>query len=262
MYNFCVCAVFKNEEHILEEWLLHYIYRGTEHFYLVNDNSNDKYIEIINKYSSFITLFNNDIQTKEVGRQVMIYNKYFKNILNESKWFAILDLDEFLYSPNEIQLVNIFNKYDNYAQIIINWLWFGSNEHKYQPQSVVEGFTKRALIDETKPYYSYKTVFKGHLLNNFDIHSHSVDGNEICLKYNETIIPDLIINHYAIQSLDFFLKIKSTRGDINNWFDHQKLLRDTAYFNAYDINEIYDDRLLKQNQEIINIVKNNKIIEK
>lgn len=259
MYNFCVCAVFKNESHILEEWLLHYIYHGTEHFYLVNDNSSDNFIDIINKYSKYITLFNNDIQTTNVGRQILIYNKYFKNILNESKWFAIMDLDEFLYSPDNVHLPNIFNKYDNFAQIRVNWLHFGSNEHKYQPQSVVEGFTRRAYTDETKPYYSYKTIFKGHLLNSFNIHTHIVNGNEIYLKYNETSVPELIINHYCIQSLDFFLKVKSTRGDINNWFDHQKLLRDTAYFNGYDINDIYDDRLLKQNQKIVELVKYNKV---
>lgn len=259
MYNFCVCAVFKNESHILEEWLLHYIYHGTEHFYLVNDNSSDNFIDIINKYSKYITLFNNDIQTTNVGRQILIYNKYFKNILNQSKWFAIMDLDEFLYSPDNVHLPNIFNKYDNFAQIRVNWLHFGSNEHKYQPQSVVEGFTRRAYTDETKPYYSYKTIFKGHLLNSFNIHTHIVNGNEIYLKYNETSVPELIINHYSIQSLDFFLKVKSTRGDINNWFDHQKLLRDTAYFNGYDINDIYDDRLLNQNKKIIDLVKYNKV---
>jgi hypothetical protein len=49
MYEFCVCAVFKNESHILEEWLLHYIYRGIDHFYLVNDNSTDDYKYIIDK---------------------------------------------------------------------------------------------------------------------------------------------------------------------------------------------------------------------
>ena len=113
MYTFCICAVFKNESHILEEWLLHYIYHGVEHFYLVNDNSNDHFESILNKYSKYITLFHNDIQTKNVGRQTMIYDKYFRPILNESKWFAILDLDEFLYSPGDTHLPTIIEKYNN-----------------------------------------------------------------------------------------------------------------------------------------------------
>jgi hypothetical protein len=260
MYSFCVCAVFKNESHILEEWLLHYIYHGVEHFYLVNDNSNDSFTNIIDKYSKYITLFNNDIQTTNVGRQILIYEKYFRPILNESKWLAILDLDEFLYSPTDMNLSNVFNKYNNFSQLRVNWLHFGSSEHLYQPQSVIEGFMKRAKIDSSKPYFSYKTIFKGDSLIKFNIHTHHVNGKEIYFKYEENNIPDLIINHYCIQSQDFFLKIKSTRGDINNWFDHQKLQRNLEYFNGYDINDIYDDVLYNQNKNVVNVVKNNKII--
>jgi len=235
MYKFIVCSVFKNEVHILEEWLLHYLNRGVEHFYLVNDNSNDKYMKIIDKYSNFITLYHNDIQTKEVGRQILIYEKYFRNILTNSKWVAILDLDEFLYSPDEINLPNVFENYNEYSQIRIIWLYFGSNYHLYQPQCVVDGFTKRAIIDTTKPYFSYKTVFKGDTLISFNIHSHIVSGNEIFLNYKEYNNHQLLINHYSIQSQDFFLKIKATRGDCDNWADHTKIKRNLDYFNSYDI---------------------------
>jgi hypothetical protein len=183
MYHFCICAVFKNESHILEEWLLHYIYHGVEHFYLVNDNSNDDFLSIIQKYSSYITLFHNQIQTKVVGRQPMIYEKFFRPILNDSKLFAILVLDEFLYSPKYIHLPTVFERYDIYSQIRINWLHFGSSDHLYQPQSVVEGFLKRAVIDSKKPYFSYKTVFKGRSLIEFNVHSQMVNGNEIYLQY-------------------------------------------------------------------------------
>ena len=56
------------------------------------------------------------------------------------------------------------------------------------------------------------------------------------------------------------MKIKATRGDINNWFDHENLQRNLDYFKGYDINDIYDDRLYNQNKHIINHVKNSKII--
>ena len=129
MYNFIVCSVFKNEGHILNEWIKHYLFHGVEHIYLVNDFSTDNYIEIIDKYKEHITLFNNDIINKEVGRQIQIYNKYFEPILNKSKWISILDMDEFLYNPNDINIQNTLIKYDSYSQIIIDWLFFGSNEH-------------------------------------------------------------------------------------------------------------------------------------
>jgi hypothetical protein len=69
MYNLILCAVFKNESHILSEWIQHYLCRGVEHIYLINDYSTDNFLPIINKYSSKVTLFHNDIVTKNVGRQ-------------------------------------------------------------------------------------------------------------------------------------------------------------------------------------------------
>jgi hypothetical protein len=260
MHQFVICAVFKNESHILDEWILHYIYHGVDHFYLVNDNSNDEFQKIISKYAEYITIYDNDVETKNVGRQSIIYEKYFRPILPQSKWFAILDLDEFLYSPTTINIKDILSKYEGVSQIQVNWLQFGSNNHIYQPNSVVEGFTRRAPIDNSKPYFSYKTIFLGNRIVSFGIHSHTMlAGPQLYLKYDEVNIQDLVINHYSIQSQDFFMRIKATRGDINNWFDHQKLSRDLEYFKGYDINEIYDDRLYLQNQKIISTIKHNKI---
>jgi hypothetical protein len=259
MYNFIICSVFKNEAHILDEWIKHYLLHGVEHIYLVNDFSTDNYIEIIDKYKENVTIINNDIITKEVGRQIQIYNKYFKPILNKTKWMAILDLDEFLYSPYDINIQNYINKYDSYSQIIIDWLHFGSNEHILQPNSVIEGFIQRAKFDTTKTYYSYKSIFKTCSLINFDIHKQIIKGSELHLKYNDNDVPPLIINHYNLQSLNFYLNIKGTRGDINNWFDYKNLERNKEYFISYDKNDLEDLRLYIQNKIIINDVKLEKI---
>jgi hypothetical protein len=258
-YEFVVCGVFKDESHILNEWINHYLNRGVSHIYLVNDNSNDNYMEIIDKFSTKVTLFHNDIYTQNVGRQTLIYDKYFKPIIQKSKWVAILDLDEFLYSPNEMELIKIINKYDNYSQIKVDWLHFGSNEHLFQPQSVIEGFTKRSLIDTTKPYYSYKCIFKSQFLIKFEVHQNNVIGDTIHLKYLEENPSELIINHYTIQSLDFFMKLKHTRGDINNWFQSQGLERNYSYFKNYDINDVEDYRLYEQSKHYLDNIKLDKV---
>jgi hypothetical protein len=248
MYNLSICAVFKNESHILDEWLQHYIVRGVDHFYLVNDDSSDNFMDVLNNYSDKVTLFHNDILTKNVGRQVLIYEKYFRDILSSSKWFGIIDLDEFLYSPLNIDLSTILTKYDSYSQLQVDWLQFGSNGHIRQPSSVVSGFTKRANFDTSQTYYSYKCLFKGESLLEFNVHKNKVKGSTFHLKYHESV--DLVINHYSIQSLDFFIKVKSTRGDINNWFDHVKLKRDEEIFKNYDINDEEDIRLMIQNNNL------------
>ena len=259
MFYLSVCSIFKNEAHILEEWLLHYLHHGVQHFYLVNDFSTDNYLDIINKYSDYVTLMHNDIVTKDVGRQSRIYEKYFRQCLSDTKWMASIDLDEFLYSPLSTNIQGILNKYENYALLKVDWLHFGSNDHIHQPHSVVEGFTQRAKYDTTKTYYSYKSIFQTKYLISFDIHLQNVSGPMLHLKYNDDSKSELVINHYSIQSLDFFMKVKATRGDADNWLDHTKYKRDAALFDLYDINVVNDIALYEQNKDIISKVKLNKI---
>jgi hypothetical protein len=247
MHTFCIGAVFRNESHILDEWIRHYLDRGADHIYLVNDFSTDNFSDKILPFGNKITLFHSDIVTKELGKQVQIYEKFFRSILNSTKWFGILDLDEFLYSPETKDISRILENYNEYSAITIDWQSFGSSGHISQPKSVVEGFRMRAKFDTTKYYYSYKTIFKAKKLKQFSIHNQFVSGPIIHLHYTEESGSPLIINHYPIQSLDFFMKVKATRGDLDNYIETTDRRRDLTYFNSYDLNVIKDDHLYIQN---------------
>ena len=52
-----------------------------------------------------------------------------------------------------------------------------------------------------------------------EIHSHGTESKNISFNENE---PKLLINHYAIQSLEFWQNIKATRGDVNKYYDSKK----------------------------------------
>lgn len=259
MYGLCVCAVFKNEAHILNEWILHYLDRGIDHIYLVNDFSSDNFQDIIQKFGDKVTLYNNDIVTGQLGRQTFIYEKYFRPILCLTKWIAILDLDEFLYSSKTKDLLSIIEKYDEYSQITVDWLHFASSGHVYQPQSVVEGFRMRAKFDNTQWYYANKSIVKAKDLITFSIHGHHVAGPSLHIHYSEEHSAPLIINHYTLQSLDFFMKIKATRGDCDNYIQTTQKRRDINFFNSNDVNDFHDDVLAIQNMESIENVKQSKI---
>ena len=173
---------------------------------MINDFSTDDYLEKIQPYINigFVTLFNSDIVTKKTGKQILLYKKYFYDIVKslKHKWFFVLDVDEFLYSPNEINLNKVLEKYDDYSQLQITCQNFGSSNLINQPDKVVENFIFRSKYDESKSYISYKSGFKASDFMDFNIHSHSVKGKSLFIsQYN---ISDLVINHYSIQSLDLF----------------------------------------------------------
>lgn len=253
MYDLILCAVFKNESHILSEWIQHYLQRGVDHIYLINDHSTDDFLPIIERYRDKITLWYNDITSKDVGRQIQIYQKYIQPILPTSKWAMILDLDEFLYSPTNQPFKEIIGMYSSYSQLKIEWLHFGSNGHELQPISVVAGFTKRSPLTRSSKYYSYKTIVQSTYLIEFGIHEHRVKGLTIHLAYDDENPPPLVINHYNLQSRDFYINVKGRRGDINNWFDHIKLERDAQLFEQLDRNDVEDLRLFHQNKSLIDL---------
>ena len=49
-YFFSIGAIFKNESHILKEWVEHYLFHGVDHMFLINDKSTDNYLEILEPY--------------------------------------------------------------------------------------------------------------------------------------------------------------------------------------------------------------------
>ena len=260
-----ILTCFKNESHILKEWIEHYKNRGIEHIYMINDFSTDNYLEIIQPYldAGFITLFNSDVINNSIERQVLLYTKYFYNIVKEEKhkWFFILDLDEFLYSPNEINLNKIIEKYDNYSQLHIGWHNFGSNSHIEQPNGVVDNFTKRDVYKASKVYISHKSGFKSANFIDFGIHSSNVKGKSLWFKH-ENDNSDLIINHYSIQSWNHFVNVKINKGCADNWPGHPSYLSPSKYkeyFDLRDTNNVSDIRLKHQNLLINDAKKNNDV---
>ena len=264
MHYFSIGCVFKNEANGLYEFIEHNLYHGVDHIYLINDFSTDNYLEILQPYidKNLVTLFNNDIITKEKDRQLMIYEKYFRNILNSTYWLGIIDIDEYLYSPQEINIKDVIKNYDNYNKIIVEWLTYGSNNCYYQPFSIVSGFNKHHnIFVKSEHHYSYKCIMKANDIINFGVHSSQLKNNKsINLSYT-TNENKLFINHYQQQSLDYYINIKGKRGDVNNHFDHVGLKRDINHFNLVNKNDMINNILIDQNFNIIKKVKQKKIDE-
>uniref|UniRef100_A0A6C0JK10 Uncharacterized protein n=1 Tax=viral metagenome TaxID=1070528 RepID=A0A6C0JK10_9ZZZZ len=252
-YHVSVAAVFKNETHALDEWIRHYLSIGIDHIYLINDFSTDAYKPIIAKYGNKITLFENNVITSEFGRQSLIYEKYLRPILGETEYMAIVDLDEFLYSPARLSFKDFFSKHDKYAQYTINWLIFGSNGYIDQPESLIDSFTMRAKTvnnDVINPY-DFKSIVKTSKLIKFSVHSHECLGDTLFLGSESE---EMVINHYIIQSLVFYMEVKCVRGCADNFQNClnkqavEEQRKNRKRFNFIDklANEEVDDRLKLQ----------------
>lgn len=96
--------MFNNEASFLLSWSRHYLERGIEHVYLLDDRSTDDYEDIIREFakdgSATLKKVHPDDPNRNIEwRQVHLYNSHFGFAKDEATWLGVFDLDEFFYSP-------------------------------------------------------------------------------------------------------------------------------------------------------------------
>lgn len=261
-----VIAIFKNEAHILNEWINHYIKEGVCQFILINNHSTDNFMEILKPHMNKIILYHDDNRPDGIENfQIKIYNKYLNETCKSSSfkkcnWYIICDLDEFIYSRNPLYktIPEFLNTIDiNIGQIKIPWKMFGSNGYIKQPKSVIKSFTKRESYQNRTKEICCKSIVKSEAIQKLHAHSHILKSNYIsvnCVNQidnvkdfiynsNETSLfwNQLGCNHYQLQSKEWYLNIKCIRGDVVNINNNRSLDK----FNNLDsiLNNIEDNEL-------------------
>ena len=252
-YKLVIVAIFKNEAIAMKEWLEHYINQGVEHFYMIDNGSTDDWKSQVEGFP--VTIYTDN----EKHKQTEHYNNYFlEEVKRISEWVMIVDLDEFMYARNEFltipEYLDTLDK--NIGNIEIKWKMFGSNGHIEQPESILKNFTKRKKFGTND-----KDFNTGKELDNLDTYGKCIirtinlidmsyihKGNTInCkkiiypIKYTEKSLDEspIHLNHYAIQSKNWFKMVKTRRGDAIN---HENFRNDN-YFKMYDFNDIVDNEL-------------------
>ena len=248
MYKLSVGSIFKNELDSIKEWIEHYINHGVEHFYLINDNSNDNFLEIIQEYidQNIITLFNVN-EPYYLGRQRNLYNRCILPNISETKWLLMCDIDEYIWSPKDINLCNVLKECEGLGQIQIHQILFGSNGHIAQPKYTVKEFTKRRLNNYEDKKYKY-IVNSSYEFSSLNVHHADFINKDYIGDIQKFIIINtdyFVMNHYCCQSQDYWNNIKCTRGDADSY-----LTRTPSDFAHIDTNEIEDLQLFNQNLQL------------
>lgn len=264
-HQLAVLALFKNEAHVLAEWVEHYAAEGATAIHLVNNNSTDNYLTPLAPFlaSGLVTLHHDS----RLHAQRTIYNEQLQRLRPLCHWLLVCDLDEFVYARGSHQrCVDVLRQLSPLVSSVqIPWKMFGSSGHGRQPaEGVRAGFIHRANADNrlqphpcmpTPHAIAGKTIARSSRIRSLDVHSCN-------LLWGRRILPDgsparrgsfqpisealltrsaLHLNHYAIQSEELFRSVKMSRGDVNS-ADYSNV-RDLAYFHRYDVNELRDDEL-------------------
>ena len=261
-YFFTVGAIFKNEAAIMHEWISHYLLEGADHIYLVDNGSSDEYVTFVQPFidRGQVTLMSN---SKHHAQQEILRN-YFFPLRLLSEWMLAVDLDEFMYARSGTVSEILRQVPAQVASIRVPWKMYGSSGHKQQPPgSVVKGFVRR---NDSGFNQGRKVFFRSSATSEIHTHDAEVDGITVTVQIGIVCANDmncigashskklanstsLQLNHYAIQSLQWFVNTKMSRGDIAS--EDAENIRDFNYFGQYEAasNDIEDNDLYLKHKD-------------
>lgn len=272
-HTFSVMGIFRNEDHVLAEWCQHYISQGAGKIYLINHLSSDNYRSVLEKYqySGIVELSN----VEGEHPQIPAYNALRPRIKKSSRWLLICDLDEFVYGRKGMSIKSYLESLPWLtSEVVIPWKNFGSSGHLRHPNGYItqnflyresyasrnsESDSETSSEPQVEPHQAwckyvvrtnrirhlavhYSSVWYGRVVDANGKHLRNYDGN-CTLPISEQFLEDssLHLNHYPIQSLEYFKRVKMNRPDVNcPNKDNSKTLE---YFEKADRNDIFDPEL-------------------
>ena len=239
MYYLSLLSIFKNETMNLKLWLDHYLWQGVEHFYLIDNGSDDNPLTILQEYidKGIVSYYYLPEKYKQVDHYRYVFDT--ENIKDKSTWLAVCDLDEFFFGVNQKLTTKIKSLENYFDYILCNWKMFGSNGLENQPTDIRTAITHCA----TNLHELTKYIFKPNIIkNSSQICIHKLLDISYINKNRIRIANQLIrLNHYPIQSLEFFQKVKMTRGAADS--ENSNNIRDMNYFISYNFSEVNDETL-------------------
>ena len=214
----CLCAIGKNENKYVREYVEHYKKYGVDKIIIYDNNDlNGEYFEnILLDYikKKYVKIIN---YRGKKTMQVSMMRDCYKNNYNIYDWFIMYDMDEFIFLKNFNNIKYYLNnkKFDKCKLIQLNRAVHTDNDQIY--------YKNKTLFERfPKAFYNIvnvKSILKGH---NPDIEIKSIhkinDKIKGCNGFgqktfqNKTDFKYYYINHYYFKSTEEFIN-KINRGD-------------------------------------------------
>lgn len=235
-----LCAIAKNENLYIREWVEWYKNIGISKIFLYDNNeiNGERFEYVINDYieDGFVEII--DVRGIEKGcvydeeginLQPKCYIDCYENKLKTFDWVCFFDVDEFLSFKDDWNLIKFLSqdKFNDTDTILIPWLMFTDNNLiYYESKPVVNRFTTPVydikvgmksivkanlyfdsfyktydcLIHEFLPYKNCKCKFNNGVLVTFDNTKHNLWKNKIVTKNDICVL-----NHYKTKSTEEYL---------------------------------------------------------
>lgn len=245
MNRFSICALAKNENAYIDEWVKYHIDLGVDFIYLYDNNdSNTPFVGdcISADYRDKIMIINRNDENLRT-RQHAIYNDWIKDHFTETEYCAFIDIDEFIVTDD---LNNLIAKMpSDYDIMVLNWINYSDSNiiEGDESKPVRERFTTRAYKNSGFWNRTVKSILRCNTDKQFmALNAHGfkqrhckVTSRCDCNGDKVKLVPSLkfatdafnhhdsYIAHYSTKSLSEYLKYKVNRIGVVWNTDHGKV---------------------------------------
>lgn len=250
-----LCAIVKNENRYIDEWLNHYRLLGFDGILLFDNNDingqklsvvEDDYVKVVDYRDKHIVVDYTKLTKKSLhnGIQEQAYNDCYFNYSNNYDWIAYFDIDEFLVIDNGLSINDFLSqdKFKDIDSIQVNWESYGDNGNVYYEDKPVK---ERFTTPSKNQRWCVKTIVKTNNPNFISLRSHYADikdGKGVYPNGDKTIIQaaqpinyeGARLNHYYTKTIEEWIDRKYRQREVNgnpNLNDINNRLREFFIYN-------------------------------
>jgi len=221
-----VCAIARNEDAYIVEWVEYYRKLGVSHIYIYDNNTCETAtMSSLNKlpYVTVIPVYGEE-GLRDIGYQVGAYTQAYREFGDLYGWMGFFDIDEFVVLDKRDIVEFLGNPYYEGTHVVrLHWRYYGDNGcTRYSPRPVMERFKEPAPVDVKysnprvdENSYVKSFVRTGYAEMQMDVHSPRFFGS-VCrnskgffglpTKTTEPVILDNArVNHYGTKSIEEYI---------------------------------------------------------
>ena len=227
-----IACVAKNEGQYIKEWIEYHKIVGVERFYFYDNESDDNTKSILEPYIKEGTVVYHFLPNHKVSKkvpQIEAYNDAIFKYRDNTRWMAIIDIDEFIVPVEKETVTEFLTDYENYPGVVINWVMFDCNGH------------------DTKPKEHGGLVTANYIRTSKNLNNYA--QNKIAKSIvNPKLVVQYISNHYGLYYLNFEAvteNFQKTRGVTTKLHSSNKIRINHYYTKS---REEYTNKLIKHRQ--------------